>query len=310
MKRLWGAMLLSLTAFIGIFIFLNAPPKTVPQGPGLTIPAGISGKAIAQKLKEAHLVKSSFFFETLAWTLGARNKLRAGLYRWEKPPSAFRILRDLSYGNVSRVKVTIPEGYTAREIAELLQKKGVCSGEDFLKEVSRARAEGFLFPQTYYFDENSRVLSVLDLLRQTAKVALAECGISPDETPRALILASIIEREAKTDEERNLISGVFHNRLKKGWPLESCATVLYALGGHKTQLSLRDLKVKSPYNTYLRAGLPPGPICNPGLASLKAAIQPAETDALFFVADGSGTHRFSRFYREHLKAKRTVSGER
>lgn len=303
MRRLRGVALLVLGGLAGLLLFLNAPPKAAPQSSVLTIPAGISGKAIAQKLKEAHLVKSPFFFETLAWTLAVRNKLRAGLYRWETPPSAFRILRDLSYGNVSRVKVTIPEGYTAREIAELLQKKGVCSGEDFLKEVSRARAEGFLFPQTYYFDENSRASSVLDLLRQTAQAALAACGISPNETPRALILASIIEKEAKTDEERNLISGVFHNRLKKGWPLESCATVLYALGGHKAQLSLRDLKVKSPYNTYLHAGLPPGPICNPGLASLRAAISPAETDALFFVADGSGTHRFSRFYKDHLKAK-------
>ena len=121
---------------------------------------------------------------------------------------------------------------------------------------------------------------------------------------KVIILASIIEKEAKKNVERPLISGVFHNRIRKGWNLESCATVLYALGKHKDSLTYKDIKVESPYNTYIHPGVPPGPICNPGLASIKAALYPATTDDMFFVADGSGTHNFSKYFAEHNSKKK------
>jgi len=116
-------------------------------------------------------------------------------------------------------------------------------------------------------------------------------------------LASLVEKEARAPQERPLIAGVFYNRLRKHWRLESCATVEYALGTWKPQLTYKDLDVQSPYNTYRHFGLPPGPICNPGAASLEAAAHPAPTDMMFFVADGQGTHRFSRYYKEHLAAQ-------
>ena len=122
-----------------------------------------------------------------------------------------------------------------------------------------------------------------------------------------ITLASIIEKEAGGTDEMPFVSAVFHNRLKKNWYLESCATVLYALGKHKDKLLFKDLQVKSPYNTYRHRGLPPGPICNPGKESLKAALYPAETDDMFFVAQGSGAHSFSRYYRDHLKNKQKRS---
>jgi len=122
---------------------------------------------------------------------------------------------------------------------------------------------------------------------------------------KIVILASIIEKEAKKDDERPLVSAVFHNRLKKGWNLESCATVLYALGKHKDFLTYKDIKVNSPFNTYIHPGLPPAPISNPGVASIKAALYPSETSDMFFVADGSGTHKFSKYGAEHIKNKKS-----
>jgi len=126
---------------------------------------------------------------------------------------------------------------------------------------------------------------------------------SPAELP-PMPLASIVEREARAPQERPLIAGVFINRLKKHWYLESCATVEYALGAWKPHLTYKDLDVKSPYNTYRHPGLPPGPICNPGAAALEAAAHPAQTDMMFFVSDGQGTHRFSRYYQEHLEVQK------
>jgi UPF0755 protein len=121
----------------------------------------------------------------------------------------------------------------------------------------------------------------------------------------------LVEREAQAPQERPLIAGVFYNRLRKHWYLESCATVEYALGAWKPHLTYKDLQVVSPYNTYRHPGLPPGPICNPGAAALNAAAHPAETDMMFFVADGQGTHRFSRYYNEHLAVqKRDVGAHR
>ena len=120
----------------------------------------------------------------------------------------------------------------------------------------------------------------------------------------AVILASIVEKEAVKPEERPLIAGVFYNRLKKRWYLESCATVLYALGKHKKRLTYKDLEVNSPYNTYRHFGLPPGPISNPGFESIKAVLYPAKTESMFFVVDGSGGHDFSRYYKEHLNRKK------
>jgi UPF0755 protein len=121
-----------------------------------------------------------------------------------------------------------------------------------------------------------------------------------------VIMASLVEREAQAPQERPIIAGVFYNRLRKHWRLESCATVEYALGAVKPKLTYKDLEINSPYNTYLHLGLPPGPICNPGAPALYAAVHPAQTEMMFFVADGHGTHRFSKYYEEHLAVQKKV----
>jgi UPF0755 protein len=187
----------------------------------------------------------------------------------------------------------------------------VVKEQDFVSYAQKNALEGRLFPETYYFAINMKPKDVADKMiaefnkHFTAEIAdmarrsmLGEKGI--------LTLASIVEKEAVRPEERALIAGVFINRLRKRWYLESCATVQYALGEHKARLTFKDIQVDSPYNTYRHLGLPPAPICNPGMASLQASLNPAKTDDMFFVAADSGTHVFSRYFSEHLKSKREI----
>jgi len=210
--------------------------------------------------------------------------------------------------------VTIPEGLTIKEIAEILEKKGVCPKEEFLQYTTSPdvlkkyniffpTAEGFLFPDSYEFFTNSSPEVIFDRmcrrfwqiyldLKRRYKTNLSDSTI--------IILASIVEREAKVDYERPIIASVFLNRLKKGMRLESCATIEYLLKERKKILSREDLKINSPYNTYRYKGLPPTPICNPSKKSLEAVLNPKKTDYYYFFTKNGITHIFSKTYSEHL----------
>lgn len=194
-------------------------------------------------------------------------------------------------------------------MAALLETRGVTSAADFLAVVEKKKSEGFLFPDTYFFEQGLPADLVVERLldrfkEKEPKDFKDQAKAMKLSYPQLVTLASIVEKEARAPEERPIISGVFYNRLKKHWYLESCATVEYALGAWKSRLTYKDLDVSSPYNTYRHGGLPPGPICNPGEAALVAAAHPTPTDMMFFVADGQGTHRFSRYYNEHLAVQK------
>ena len=207
------------------------------------------------------------------------------------------------------MRVTFPEGWTARQMAALLESRGVTSAAGFLAEVRKGPWEGFLFPDTYFLEQGLSPLQVISrLIRRFHEKApgdmIAQANILRVTYRQIVMMASLVEKEARAPQERAVIAGVFYNRLRKRWRLESCATVQYALGAWKPQLTYKDLEVESPYNTYRHYGLPPGPICNPGAAALEAAAHPAATDMMFFVSNGQGTHRFSRYYEEHLAVQR------
>jgi len=214
-------------------------------------------------------------------------------------------------GKVVLYKITIPEGYTCYQIAELLEEKEVAEKESFIKLVknNEKSCEGYLFPDTYELPKGFGAKNTLKILLSNfdklvdgkLKEKAEEIGFSLDEI---ITLSSIIEKEAKYAEEKTLISAVFHNRLKEDMKLQSCATIQYILGKPKEKLSESDLKIDSSYNTYLYKGLPPGPICNPGLDSIKAALNPAEKDYFYFVLGENGKHIFSKTYEEHLKNKK------
>jgi UPF0755 protein len=256
--------------------------------------------------------KNNYTFRILIKLLKLEDQLKYGEYNFSPSMNMLQILDKLLKGEVIAYKITIPEGYTCTQIAELLDKKEIAEKETFLKLVkdSEKSWEGYLFPDTYevpkkYGAENMVKVMLSNYSQIAIKDKFTEkaekIGFSLDEI---IILASIIEKEAKFSEEKNKVSSVFHNRLEKGMKLQSCATIQYILEKPKERLDENDLKIDSPYNTYLYKGLPPGPICNPGLDSILAALEPEEEDYLYFVLGENGKHIFSKTYQDHLRNKK------
>jgi UPF0755 protein len=275
------------------------------------IPEGSSGKEIGAILQDAGVVYSKKVFVLAVRLTGSTRRLKTGLYKFFPRKGLVGAFWKVTHGRSEQALITIPEGFTSDDIAKKLASQQIVKYNDFLAYVQANKLEGRLFPDTYYFafamkakDAADKMISEYNKhftpqMAQKARASrLGENGV--------LTLASIVEKEAMKDEERPLIAGVFMNRLEKRMYLESCATVQYALGEHKARLSYKDTQVDSPYNTYRHIGLPPGPICNPGIASIMAALNPALTDDMFFVAADSGTHVFSRYYSQHLKSKREI----
>ncbi len=279
----------------------------------VSIPAGVNAGEIARLLKEKKLILSENLFIFLAEVRKIENKIKAGTYRLDPKMSSIQILRSLVKGKTYALKITIPEGYTAKEIAHLLAEKNIVNEELFYSLVEKKELEGYLYPETYYLSPGMGEERIIEIMvKQFNTIFTAEMVERAKELKlnreKIVVLASIIEKEARKDEERTLISAVFHNRLRKNWALESCATVNYAwnkeFNQKKGRLTYKDLEIVSPYNTYRNYDLPPGAISNPGLNSINAALYPEETDAMFFVAKGEGTHQFSMYYQDHLNSQR------
>lgn len=288
------------------------------------IPAGADASRVAALLHRHGLVRSPLAFRVWARWQGAEGRIQAGEYRFSPQEGLPSILRRLVTGDVVRHGVTIPEGFSARDVARRLADLRLADERAFLEEVGRAdrywipemegnatgSMEGYLFPDTYWFPRGlppeRLVAAMLARFRQATAPLWSlprPLGLTPHEV---VTVASLVEREARWDSERARIAGVLYNRLRRGMPLQVDATVLYALGQHKERVLYQDLEVDSPYNTYRRAGLPPGPIANPGLASLRAALQPEAHDYLYYVARPDGTHAFTRTLAEHERARRAL----
>jgi UPF0755 protein len=276
----------------------------------ITIQKGMSSRQVAGLLAGKKIIASKRYFSLLLSLKGMNKKIKAGIFELNSGMSTREIIDILIGGKVFYIKATIPEGFTAKQIAQLLVEKNFFSSTDkFMQMVKERNLEGYLFPETYFILPGTKEEEIIKMMTcqffkiftLQMKMRMKKFNFNQDEV---IILASLIEKEAKDEKERNLISAVFHNRLKKHWRLESCASVRYVLDKWDTPLIYKDLEVNSPYNTYRYYGLPVGSVCNPGLASLKAALYPAESDLMFFVAKGDGTHRFSKYYKEHLFKKR------
>jgi len=279
----------------------------------VNIPSGTNAKEIVYILEKNEIIrKNNYTFRILIKLMKLEDQLKYGEYNLSPSMNMLQILDKLVKGEVIVYKITIPEGYTSSQIAELLEKNEVAEKEAFLKLVKDGEKspEGYLFPDTYEVPKKygaEKMASIM--LANFNQVALVnkftdkaeEIGFSLDEI---IILASIIEKEAKFTEEKSKVSSVFHNRLKTGMKLQSCATIQYILEEPKEKLDENDLKIESPYNTYLYKGLPPEAICNPGLDSIMAALEPAEEDYLYFVLGENGRHIFSKTYQEHLMNKK------
>ncbi len=311
-----GIIILFLFCCIAVFAdYTGLSGNTV----SVSIPQGAGAKEIASMLKENDVV---FFPSLFRRYVGEdASHLKAGVHTFQVSMGYKKVLEELKKDVPleNELIITVPEGYEVREIGHLLESKGIASYEAFTSACENAYArhaflpkdgniEGYLFPATYTFQLGISAEEIVDKMVNTfaeklyTKENIEQCSTLSLSFHDALTLASIIEREAAKDEERAIVSSVFHNRLKTGMRLESCATVQYILKERKDVLSIADTKIDSPYNTYVYDGLPPAPIASPGVESLQAALNPTQTNFLFFVADGSGGHIFSETYEGHLNA--------
>ena len=272
------------------------------------IPKGSSPHKISKILKDSEVIYSQKFFLALIKIYGYSTKLQAGLYDFNTKDSLNTIIKKLKNGESKNIKITIPEGFNIKQIAKVLQGNNICDEEKFIKLATDQNKEGYLFPNTYFLlpqmSEQEAIRVMNDEFNKFWTKEKEERLLQINKSKKdVIILASIVEKEAIADNERPIIAGVFLNRLAKGMKLESCSTVLYAMGINKERLTFKDLKFDSPYNTYKYKGLPPGPICNPGAESIDAVLYPQQTDSLFFVSKGNGTHYFSSTFEQHVKNK-------
>ncbi|MDE2491515.1 MAG: endolytic transglycosylase MltG, partial [Elusimicrobia bacterium] len=279
------------------------------------IPEGLPARQTVELLGRKGVVVSVPLFRAYLRLTGADRRLKPGRYTFRARELPWTVLRKLTLGQTDEIKVVIPEGFRASQIAERLAEAGVIGdAKAFESYVDDRGLEGRLFPSTYLFPPGYGVPGAVRAMTQAfgAQIGAAYAKADPKPTlslQDALILASIVEREAELPPERPIIAAVYLNRLKKRMPLQADPTVQYALGYWKKGLTRKDLKIPSAYNTYYRYGLPPGPICSPGLSSFEAVLHPALTDALYFVADGRGGHIFSETNAEQSEAARLYKHE-
>jgi peptidoglycan lytic transglycosylase G len=279
------------------------------------VPRGATFGDIARELAESGVISNATSFRLLARALHADVDVHAGAFRFAPHQTAAEVLRALLTGGAQIATwITIPEGFTAAQIAERLQSSGVGGDTNFqqyflstpidVDGTKTRNLEGFLFPSTYLVPLDATGPQIEkqftdEFFKQLPRDAPTRARALRITVPQVVTVASLVEREAKVDSDRPLIAGVIYNRLRLNMPLQVDATIEYALPRHKTELSFGDLKIQSPYNSYLHAGLPPTPIANPGHASLEAAFQPAPTNALYYVYCGNGHHVFAKTLEEH-----------
>lgn len=292
----------------------------------LHIKPGNTVNQIAYQLSEENIIVDPLVFKLYLRFRGATAQVKAGYYRLSSKMTLKQIVNKLIRGEMASYKLTIPEGVTIENIAQRLAKKGlkeekvlaVAKNKEvkFINLATKQRAdliyslEGFLFPDTYQIPYGSSPQDIIEIMLAGFKEQIEPLRPEIKESKYNLFeivtIASLIQAEGKLKKEFPLISSVIYNRLAKGMRLQIDATVQYVLPERKARLLYEDLKENSPYNTYLNSALPPGPINNPGLKAIKAALNPAQTDYLYYVAIGEGKHEFSKTYQEHLKIQQKL----
>jgi UPF0755 protein len=342
-SSLLGLALFIVFSLLGAFLYFNSPPAFQPDSlkdredlvmefDGETCVAvnfevlkGESARAVGDRLAELRLIRSRLFWQIICRY--SDGQIKTGNYRIDIPSNPIEIHRLLVSGRQMLLRVTIPEGLTLSKTARLMENAGICAGDDFLAAASDPEIaglyrvpgpgmEGYLYPDTYLFPSGYPAEMVVramadNFFSRIGRMDERVIAMPPDELNRLVILASIVEREYRLDEEAPLMAGVFKNRLDIGMALQSCATVEYIITEiqgkpHPEVLSTRDTEIRDPYNTYMRPGLPPGPIACPGEVALKAALNPAKSGYLYFrlVDQDSGRHYFSGTLDDHIKAGR------
>lgn len=314
-----GVLLVLLMAG-GHFAFFLLQPADPGREKIFTVAPGSGLAQVARQLKAKGVVKNARYFVLLARMQGLTTAVQAGEYLFSAPATPATVLGRLARGDVRQLSLTVPEGLALKEIAVLVEEQGAGKAEEFLRlafdpafvsalGIDAASLEGYLFPETYSFAKGTSERQLLRIMVDEMRAHLgdellaraASMNLSAHEL---LTLASIIQKEAGRTDEMPIISAVYHNRLKRGMRLQADPTVIYGITDFDGNLTRRHLRERTPYNTYRVAGLPPGPIAGPGQKALDAAVNPADTNALYFVSRGDGSHVFSGNLRQHNKAVR------
>lgn len=305
---------------IHLYISLFTPPGESTEPVIVEFPQGVSFYKISKDLEEKGLIRDRVAFTLLARFRGSTKKIKAGEYEFNQAMTAMKLLHMLEEGLVVKHPVTIPEGFSIIDIADLLERNGLSRKEMFTAKttdrtflsalgIDAGSAEGYLFPDTYLFTkgmtDEAMIKNMVSRFREVFTREMEDraraIGLSLNEV---VTLASIVEKETGEAAERPRIARVFLNRLKTGMPLQSDPTVIYGIKDFNGNLTKKDLVTETPYNTYVKRGLPAGPISNPGEDSIKAVLYPEEGDYLYFVSRNDGTHHFSRTLSEHNRAVR------
>ncbi len=317
-------MVLTSVALMAGFLFSHIFLPTLQKNKEpveVRIEQGDSFATAVRKLHVQKVISNERLFALWARLTGVEKKIHWGLYRFDASLSPREVLDRMVLGKGVFQIVTIPEGLTVKEIADLLGKMEIADSEKFLSAAQNPETlgifglqekgiEGYLFPDTYYFTpgtpEKDVLITMAERFRKTTEPLLDRDSQSLGMTPHQILtLASMIEKETGVESERPLVSAVFHNRLRLHMPLQSDPTVIYGLKDFNGNLTRKDLQEATPYNTYRISALPPGPICNPSLSSIKAALHPAEVSYLYFVSKNDGTHLFSETLEDHRRAVKT-----
>jgi UPF0755 protein len=315
-KALAALLILAISAAVAIAYFLSRPFAAFQREVFIEIPKGASTRSMAQMLADAGVIEHAWELLALR-ALHPQLKLQAGEYRFAGPASPIEVYGRIARGDVFYYQLAIPEGQNMFDIASTVESLGWMSAPEFLAAARDASLihdlapaaptlEGYLFPDTYRLTRHTGAAELCRILTQRFRAEWKLLGASAD-VHQTVTLASLIEKEAAVPADRPLIASVFHNRLKIGMKLDCDPTTVYAAlleGRYRGTIHQSDLASPNRYNTYQHPGLPPGPIANPGTASLRAALEPAKTDYLYFVArpDGSGRHQFSRDIAAHRQA--------
>jgi len=296
-----------------MYLFVIQPPENFPTGELVNVPDGETLSQVADDLYQQGAIRSPFVFKVLVKVFGYERGAHAGDYLFKQPESIWSVARAISIGayGLEPYHIRIPEGATVKEMAAIYS----AVLPRFETDAFLAQAlpeEGYLFPDTYYFLPNATAATVVQAMRQkfdeeelTIATMVQASGHSLHDI---VIMASILEREARNPADRRLISGVLWNRLSRGMALQVDATFLYTIGKGSFQLTMKDLTTDSPYNTYTNKGLPPGPIGSPSLDSLEAAAQPTPNGYLYYLADNTGVTHYAKTYQQHLQNKAKYLG--
>ena len=321
-KNPWLSFLIAtatLTVIIHFYLALFVPPSKEKEWKEIQVTEGMSFKAISATLRKEGIIRYRGYFEIIGRLQGISRKVRVGYYGLNTSMSLWDVLDVLRKGRVIEYQVVIPEGYNLYQIGWTLSGTPLISdpgqfinlvkNKEYVRSlgVEADTLEGYLFPDTYYLPKGIKLeeiprkmfLRYEAVFNSACRARAKELGFTEHQI---ITLASIVEKEAKVDSERKLIAAVYHNRLKRRMRLQADPTTVYGTKAWITKVTAKDLRRPSPYNTYLHKGLPPGPIANPGEGAILATLYPENVDYLFFVAQGDGSHFFSKDFGEHEKA--------